>query len=460
MSVLGFPAGTDWHQSIQIVDEDGASVNLTGATLHFVIWRRPNVLYYDLTISDGITVTDAVNGEIEVTLTHDQTIGFAGEYLYELSLLLANADQEIGASGDLIVNESYVGLGPDVPGSVITVGATGATGETGATGSPGPAGPPGPPGEDGEEGSSGPPGPAGSAGAAGAAGATGATGARGFGPSYAWGWEAGVVDGWSGAVSAAFAKTGTYSLAGSVISFGFFSTGNVSTSGVRVAAGRPYTFSVWLKIAAGKTFTLQVVDPLVTVSQNFTNVSGDFEQFKFTWVPTISTDVQPTIGYFSLVPEIFTFYIDDAEVYPEPLRGPSGPPGPAGEDGEDGAHGPPGATGSQGPTGRDGPPGTDGEDGDAGPPGPAGSTGATGPSGPPGLPGEDGEDGSAGPPGAAGSTGATGSIGPAGPPGPAGEDGEDGPSGPPGAAGAHGNTGGTVYIQFGSQANDGQAYAP
>lgn len=109
MAVLGFPAGTDWHQPFTFDDEDGTAINLTGVTgMHFVIYQDGTAAF-NLTVGSGITVTSAAAGQILVSLTHVQAQEMAGNYLFECYATLASGDLVILERGELHISESYVG---------------------------------------------------------------------------------------------------------------------------------------------------------------------------------------------------------------------------------------------------------------------------------------------------------------------------------------------------------------
>lgn len=110
MPVFGFPEGTDWHQSVTLLDDAGAIVNLTGATVTAYLYRGPATLF----LSPTVTVTSATLGQVLVSVSHAQSFGLAGGYRLEVVAVLASGDQEILYEAEVHITASYIGTGTPI----------------------------------------------------------------------------------------------------------------------------------------------------------------------------------------------------------------------------------------------------------------------------------------------------------------------------------------------------------
>lgn len=110
MATFGLAAGTDWHQPDHLTDEDGADVDLTGATnLQCVIFTPPATAVFTLTTLAGLTVVTANQGRIQYNLTAAQSTNMDGDYRYETTATLASGDVVVLAQGDLHIRQSFIG---------------------------------------------------------------------------------------------------------------------------------------------------------------------------------------------------------------------------------------------------------------------------------------------------------------------------------------------------------------
>ena len=74
--------------NVTVLDRNGVAQDITGATARFVISRRQGqaVPDYIATTSDDITITDATNGLLTVTVPATDTAPLHGAYRWELQL--------------------------------------------------------------------------------------------------------------------------------------------------------------------------------------------------------------------------------------------------------------------------------------------------------------------------------------------------------------------------------------
>lgn len=96
---------TDIVLEITATDSDGAAIDLTGATITWTLrTRRGNAATITKTTGSGVTVTDAVGGVFEVTITDTDTASLNGTYYHEAKIVdsgglvsrVRNADQSAG----------------------------------------------------------------------------------------------------------------------------------------------------------------------------------------------------------------------------------------------------------------------------------------------------------------------------------------------------------------------------
>jgi len=84
--------------------------NLTGADpIKFSIAKElgcPVKVSKDLT--DGIVITDAVNGKFQVTLDPDDTADLDGNFIYEAEVTDSVGDKQTVAQGDIIIGEDLI----------------------------------------------------------------------------------------------------------------------------------------------------------------------------------------------------------------------------------------------------------------------------------------------------------------------------------------------------------------
>ncbi len=105
VSYNSFPLtqGTDESLNLAITDAAGAAVDLTGATVTFVL-ATPNDGTTELTLTttsspQGITITDASGGLVSVPLVDSDTDSLLGDYQYEVKITESDGSESITNRG-------------------------------------------------------------------------------------------------------------------------------------------------------------------------------------------------------------------------------------------------------------------------------------------------------------------------------------------------------------------------
>lgn len=96
-------SGDQVQLNFTITDNDDAVVNLTGGTGRFALARTPtSTPDIDSNASPQtatITVTDAVNGAVNVVITDENTEALTGDYYYEFKWTDASGREAVVARG-------------------------------------------------------------------------------------------------------------------------------------------------------------------------------------------------------------------------------------------------------------------------------------------------------------------------------------------------------------------------
>ena len=104
-------AGQDVDFVISVVDRDGAAVDLTGAEIRFVM-TYPNdktITFADTAGSPTVgtyEITDAVGGEVTVSLADTVTDNLVGDYYYEMKVTSSDGDEGITNRGIITFEEA------------------------------------------------------------------------------------------------------------------------------------------------------------------------------------------------------------------------------------------------------------------------------------------------------------------------------------------------------------------
>ena len=98
-------AGDDKTIQVTVTDPDGDPVDLTSATIK---WQAAKSLGKASAISkstsSGITITDAANGEFEVTILDTDTDDLVGTYQHEAEVTFTDGTKSTVLSGTMRIN--------------------------------------------------------------------------------------------------------------------------------------------------------------------------------------------------------------------------------------------------------------------------------------------------------------------------------------------------------------------
>lgn len=111
-------SGDDLYQPFTITDgaDTPAAIDLTGATITFSASRLKTASPITFsgtaaitkTVGDGITVTDAAAGEIQLTLDPADTADLKGAYYYEIEVTLGSGQVHTTTTGTLTINRDLI----------------------------------------------------------------------------------------------------------------------------------------------------------------------------------------------------------------------------------------------------------------------------------------------------------------------------------------------------------------
>ena len=90
-----------------MTDADGIAINLTGATISYVIFSG-GVATITKTIGSGITVTDATAGTFTITLTSANTASLAGSYYHECQVTDSSSNISTIFIGSVTINADLI----------------------------------------------------------------------------------------------------------------------------------------------------------------------------------------------------------------------------------------------------------------------------------------------------------------------------------------------------------------
>jgi len=96
--------GVDKILPINITDDDEA-LDISGASLIFTVKNEEEEVIRK-TESDGITVLDEDNGQIEISINGEDSNIAKGIYIYELLLVDASDNHYVALKGDFHIKES------------------------------------------------------------------------------------------------------------------------------------------------------------------------------------------------------------------------------------------------------------------------------------------------------------------------------------------------------------------
>lgn len=118
MSRIRFPADTSYHAAWVVRDDAGDLVNLTGYVLAFAVyfntenqWGAP-IPWLEKTIGSGVTLTDAVEGTVQVDFDPDDTQDKAGVYPWELKFTTTAGESRLIDKGWLVLSPARLQVVP------------------------------------------------------------------------------------------------------------------------------------------------------------------------------------------------------------------------------------------------------------------------------------------------------------------------------------------------------------
>ena len=76
--------GDDYNQTLIFKNSDDTFVNLTGSIVKFTIKKKANT---EIIIQKTLTVIDAVNGKVKVSLSNTETILLSWTYVFDYELI-------------------------------------------------------------------------------------------------------------------------------------------------------------------------------------------------------------------------------------------------------------------------------------------------------------------------------------------------------------------------------------
>ena len=87
------------------IEDDDGTLNIQGFDIYFKVKKAGNRKFLK-SLEDGITITDAVNGKIEVNITAGDTDIDVGRYTYELLVIDSNDNRYTAEQGGFRVLKS------------------------------------------------------------------------------------------------------------------------------------------------------------------------------------------------------------------------------------------------------------------------------------------------------------------------------------------------------------------
>jgi hypothetical protein len=100
-----------WAGETKFIDvdttDDGDVINLTGATIKWVMKRKQTTVYKD-TVNGGITITDAANGLFTINLGREDTTALYGDYEHEAEIIDALGNESTVLFGRVSIAKSIV----------------------------------------------------------------------------------------------------------------------------------------------------------------------------------------------------------------------------------------------------------------------------------------------------------------------------------------------------------------
>jgi hypothetical protein len=104
---LSFYAGDSKNLIVTVLDENNSPITLTGSSIKWVLISQ-NSIILSKTVSSGITITNAVQGQFKITLTTVDTKNLIGTYQHFVRVTTADGSSSIILTGTITVEESLI----------------------------------------------------------------------------------------------------------------------------------------------------------------------------------------------------------------------------------------------------------------------------------------------------------------------------------------------------------------
>lgn len=98
-----FVQGDTQYFDVSVVDGSGDAVDLTGATIEYTLTHKETPL--TKTRDDGITVTDAANGEFEILLSSSDTAELRAPASHHVEITDSDGDVATVLTGVVFIDE-------------------------------------------------------------------------------------------------------------------------------------------------------------------------------------------------------------------------------------------------------------------------------------------------------------------------------------------------------------------
>ena len=95
---------SDWSVLLQFKDSNNSAINLTGATVAAQAWDKERTTKH---ADFGVAYTNRSNGQITISLTDAQTLGFPDSLYYDVLVTDSSGEKEYYLEGIITVDQSY-----------------------------------------------------------------------------------------------------------------------------------------------------------------------------------------------------------------------------------------------------------------------------------------------------------------------------------------------------------------
>ena len=95
---------SDWSVLLQFKDSNNSAINLTGATVAAQAWDKERTTKH---ADFGVAYTNRSNGQVTISLTDAQTLGFPDNLYYDVLVTDSSGEKEYYLEGIITVDQSY-----------------------------------------------------------------------------------------------------------------------------------------------------------------------------------------------------------------------------------------------------------------------------------------------------------------------------------------------------------------